>query len=524
MNRNDRRRLAKTHPPDESAALQAAFRLQQSGQIAAAAQAYQAILRRDAGNPEAMRLLGEALSDLGRPAEAISLLRRFASQYPDHFVSHYSLGNAYRLAGQPAPAADSFRAALARNQNFAGAYHGLGAVLRQLERDDEAAKNFAQATKLAPDFAPAWADLGTTLAALGDFAGAEAALRRSLTLNPNQAELRRYLAALRPPDIAGLQAMLADPKSQEAEKMELGFALGRGFDKQGDHAAAYAQYAQANARLRAMQHAAGQGFDPARLIRDVDTIIATFSPEFFSARSGWGNQAEIFSFIVGMPRAGSTLVEQILASHPQVFGAGEVKAIGAVAQRLRGPASWTQAGIAAGAAKYMAALAPRAGDAARVTDKMLDNIFLLGLIAVLFPHARVIFCERDPLDTCWSCFTQRFAEPYGFDTDLADCALRYKQIARLAAHWRATLPLRMITVNYEQLVADIEPESRRLTDFLGLDWDPACLNFHETRRSIKTASWSQVRRPAFRDSIGRAAPYAAFLAPLIEGLREDRAS
>jgi tetratricopeptide (TPR) repeat protein len=519
MNRNERRRLAKTQPPDEAGAVQAAFRLQQAGQIAAAAQAYQDILRRDSTQPDAMRLLGEALTDLGRPAEAIALLRRFAGHYPAHFISHYSLGNAYRLGGQPAAAVESYRAALARNQNFAGAHHGLGAALRMLERDEEAAACLAQATKLAPDFSVAWADLGTTLAALGDFAGAEAALRRSLALNPNQPELRRYLAALRPADVPGLQKLLADPNTPEADRVELGFALGRGLDQQGDHAAAFAQYAAANARLRALQHAAGQGFDPARLVRDVDSLIATFSPEFFSGRLGWGNQAEIFSFIVGMPRAGSTLVEQILASHPQVFGAGEVKTIGAAAQRLRVPASWTQAGIAAGAADYLAALAPRAGAAARITDKMLDNIFHLGLIAVLFPNARVIFCERDPLDTCWSCFTQRFAEPYGFDTDLADCALRYRQTARLAAHWQATLPLRMITVRYEQLVGDIETESRRLVDFLGLDWDPACLAFHTTKRTVKTASWSQVRRPVFRDSIGRAAPYAAFLGPLIEGLK-----
>jgi tetratricopeptide (TPR) repeat protein len=519
MNRNERRRLAKTQPADETGAIQAAFRLQQAGNIAAAAQAYQEVLRRDSSNPEAMRLLGEALSDLGRPAEAISLLRRFAGLYPRHFISHYSLGNAYRLGGQPAAAAECYRAAMARNPGFAGAHHGLGAALRMLEQDAEAARNFAQATKLAPDWAVAWADLGTTLAALGDFAGAETALRRSLQLNPHQAELRRYLAALRPADVPALQKLLADPNTPAADKAELGFALGRGLDQQGDHAAAFAQYAQANARLRALQQAAGQGFDPARLVRDVDNLIATFTPEFFSAHSGWGNQAEIFSFIVGMPRAGSTLVEQILASHAEVFGAGEVKTIGAVAQRLGAPAGWTRAGIAAGAAEYLAALAPRAGAAARVTDKMLDNIFLLGLIAVLFPNARVIFCERDPLDTCWSCFTQRFAEPYGFDTDLADCALRYKQIARLAAHWRAALPLRMISVSYERLVEDIGAESRRLTDFLGLDWDPACLDFHTTRRTVKTASWSQVRRPAFRDSIGRAAPYAAFLGPLIDGLK-----
>ncbi len=519
MNRNERRRLAKTQPHDEAGAVQAAFRLQQAGQIAAAARAYQEILRRDSTNPEAMRLLGEALSDLGRAAEAISLLRRFAGLYPDHFISHYSLGNAYRLGGQPASAVESYRAALARNPGFAGAHHGLGVALRLLEQDEEAAASFTQATQLAPDFPPAWADLGTTLAALGDLAGAEAALRRSLQLNPNQAELRRYLAALRPVDVPDLQKLLADPKTPEADKAELGFALGRGLDQQGDYAGAFAQFAQANARLRAAQHAAGHAFDPARLVRDVDRLIATFTPEFFSARAGWGNQAEIFSFIVGMPRAGSTLVEQILASHAAVFGAGEVKTIGAVAQRLGGPASWTQAGIAAGAADYIAALTPRAGTAARVTDKMLDNIFLLGLIAVLFPNARVIFCERDPLDTGWSCFTQRFAEPYGFDTDLGDCALRYRETARLAAHWQATLPLRMTKVRYEDLVENIETESRRLVDFLGLDWDPACLDFHITKRTVKTASWSQVRRPAYRDSIGRAAPYATYLAPLIAGLK-----
>jgi hypothetical protein len=212
-----------------------------------------------------------------------------------------------------------------------------------------------------------------------------------------------------------------------------------------------------------------------------------------------------------MPRSGSSLFEQIAASHPLVFGAGERFGIGAIAQRLGWAPSpaWTPASIAEAADRYLAEVP--ADGAERIIDKMPDNIFQLGLIATLFPNARIIFCERDPRDLALSCFFQHFAQPYGFDTDLEDIGFRIQELERLKSHWLQALPLRCLTFSYEQLLAAPEAESRRLIDFLGLEWDEKCLAFHQTERVVRTASWSQVRKPLYSDSAGRWKNYQAHL-------------
>ncbi len=219
-------------------------------------------------------------------------------------------------------------------------------------------------------------------------------------------------------------------------------------------------------------------------------------------------------FILGMPRAGSSLFEQIAASHSMVFGAGERSGIGEISAQLGwapGPA-WTAENFAAAARHYLDGLPPGAKTKPRVIDKMPDNVFQLGLIATLFPKVRVIFCGRDARDVALSCFFQRFAMPYSFDTDLADCAFRIREVERLSAHWRRVLPLSHMTMSYEELLANPEAESRRLIAFLGLEWEPQCLDFHRTPRAVRTASLAQVRRPLYQDSVGRWRRYQAHLA------------
>jgi len=349
-------------------------------------------------------------------------------------------------------------------------------------------------------------------------------LQRAVAIAPNAAALR-HLAAIRKgsmaaPEAAALQARAADPRIPDADKIDLFFALGRDADKAERFEDAFGFFARANQLLRAAQAKSGRGYNPACMSRDVDQIIATFTPEVFQTYRAFGNPSDAPVFILGMPRAGSTLFEQIAASHPDVFGAGEQKTIGDVARQTgwRPSPAWSPESLRAGAAAYLARLSAKAGNPARIIDKLPDNIFQLGLIATLFPNARVIFCTRDARDTGLSCFFQHFSEPYGFDTDLADCAHRHAQTERLADHWRAVLPLRHMTMSYEALLADVEGESRRLIDFLGLPWDPACLAFHETSRPVRTASWSQVRRPLYHTAAGRWRHYERHLAPLINAL------
>jgi hypothetical protein len=231
-----------------------------------------------------------------------------------------------------------------------------------------------------------------------------------------------------------------------------------------------------------------------------------------------------------MMRSGTSLVEQILASHPRVFGAGELPDVGLLlkelpqrlgtAQEYPECASLLDAPISRSLAeKYLAKLRHLGGQAARVVDKMPFNYLRLGLIAALFPVAKIIHCRRDPLDTCLSCYFQNFSGSHPYTFDLSDLGYYYREYQRLSAHWTNVLPLKVFDLNYESLTADLENESRRLLDFCGLDWDDRCLRFNETQRVVRTSSVLQVRQPIYRNSIGKWKQYEAHLQPLIEALR-----
>ncbi len=308
------------------------------------------------------------------------------------------------------------------------------------------------------------------------------------------------------------------------ERLSAGFALGALLDAAGDYEAAFATYASANRLAYESFTTTGNRFDIAQFRRGIDQIRAAFVPATFEATKDWGNPSEGPVFIVGMPRSGTTLVEQILASHKQVHGAGERKDIFEIEARLEGdtsgrpPSEWDQAVVRREAAAQIARLQALGGSAERVVDKLPDNILQLGLIAVLFPNARVIICRRDPRDICLSCFFQRFRDGMAWTYDLADTAARTSEIERLTAYWHSVLPLRMMEVHYETLVGDLEGESRRLIDFLGLDWDDACLSFHATERAVQTASFWQVRQPLYASSAGRWRHYQPHIRPVLDGL------
>jgi hypothetical protein len=232
-------------------------------------------------------------------------------------------------------------------------------------------------------------------------------------------------------------------------------------------------------------------------------------------------------FIVGMPRSGTTLTEQIVASHPRAFGAGERRDIGHIGSALEretgspDPAAWPPAALRHQAELQLDRLRALAGNAERVTDKMPDNILWLGMIAVLFPRARIVLCRRDLRDVCLSCHFQSFNHGLAWSNDVEDCAFRATQVERLVRHWRLVLPMPMLELSYEALVDDLEGESRRLIDFIGLEWDPACLAFHTTERPVLTASLWQVRQPLYASSVGRWQNYRQHLGPLIAALGDE---
>jgi tetratricopeptide (TPR) repeat protein len=308
------------------------------------------------------------------------------------------------------------------------------------------------------------------------------------------------------------------------ERSPVHFTLGDLLDDLGEYDRAFAHYRLANA-LKEVD------YSRKRRTREVDQLVTIFSEENMARMPRSPLLSHRPVFIVGMPRSGTSLVEQIIASHPEVYGAGELRDVGLLAVQLgrneeRVPypdilLRVEQAELRRLCREYLSKMRHTAPDAKRFTDKMWQNFEHLGLIELLFPQARVIHCRRDPIDTCLSCYQQSFGTagpPFAYD--LGHIAGYYHEYRRLMAHWEQVCDLRVLEVDYEQLVADPEGESRRMVDFIELDWDPACLRYYENPRIVRTASYAQVREPVYETSIGRWRNYETHLAPLIEALRE----
>jgi tetratricopeptide (TPR) repeat protein len=328
-----------------------------------------------------------------------------------------------------------------------------------------------------------------------------------------------------------IQTMLRDPDLPPNDASQLHFALAFLREKQGAYDEAFASYQQANAVQHRLVHETSRAFDPQKHDEAIDRFIATFTPEVFERVEGFGLDTELPVFVVGMPRSGTTLVEQILSRHPQVFGAGELREIRRLVVKLPSRLGTSEAypqcigrldqsTARAMAEEYLRDIVGRGGQAARVIDKAPLNYLHLGLLAALYPRARVIHCRRDPRDVCLSCFFQYFRRA-DFGWDLGDLGRFYRAYERLMEHWRAVLPVQPFDVVYEDLVAHQEAVSRQLVAFCGLEWDDRCLTFYEGRRPIQTASKLQVRRPIYTTSVGRWRHYEKHLKPLLDALGLD---
>jgi tetratricopeptide (TPR) repeat protein len=381
--------------------------------------------------------------------------------------------------------------------------------------------------RLSPNSNEGWLGLGWALRLLGRFDEADKCIERLREIDPTdiRAVLHVPSTGKQPQDggeIERLVAVLDRPDSRDDDRIAAGFALGRLLDEAGRFDEAFPRYAAANALMRRNWPANGNRFDAEAFPRSVDALIATNTPQHLAEAAATGNISELPVFVVGMPRSGTTLVEQICASHSRVFGAGELDSVSrigfALARQRRQRARLSEVGRRAADA-HIVHLHRLGRGALRVVDKLPDNVLMVGLIARLFPRARIVYCSRDPRDISLSCYFQRFSNgAQFFSYDLADCGSRCREVLRLAAHWLELLPLHMIEVNYERLVGDLKGESRRLIDFLGLDWEPACLDFHHTERTVATVSHWQVRQPIYSSSIGRWRHYEKHLAPLFATL------
>ena len=385
-------------------------------------------------------------------------------------------------AGDMKGAEAEYRKILDANDGLPEARAGLGVLLLAAGRLEEAVENFKQAVEAKPG-------LGIAQYNLACAAGAD----------------------IGEADAADLREVLDDKRILEADRTLIHFALGEIGDQKGDYETAFADFEAGN-RLRKDQLArGGLHFDADEFDQRVDGIVSAYGADTFDPGKGGGNATEQPVFIVGMPRSGTTLVEQIAASHPQVVGKGEMDLItdaGADEKDLAGQAS-----------EFLARLREQAEDAERIIDKTPFNFLYLGQIQLMFPAARVVRCRRDALDTGWSCFRQYFTAAHEWACDLADIGRYHRAQERLMDHWQGVLSLPILSVDYEDLIDDQEKVSRRLIEFLGLEWDPACLDFHQSKRTVFTASNWQVRKPLYKSAIGRAKAYGKFLRPLKEGLK-----
>ncbi len=495
------------------------------GAHAAALEAAQRAAVLDSAMLDAPVQMAVALTALERLAEAGAAYQVALRLDPDQPAVLARFAHVLTLLDQPEAALVCHRRALALRPDDSALHLALARSLMHQHDLTAAIESFRRATDLAPAIVEAWQGLGACLSMTGAFAAAGKAFQQALALDPDNAEALRSLAAIDQPandpdELARLQRILADANLPAERRIAAGFAAGERLDRLDRYDEAFACFDAANALVRDRHRAEGTEFDIADLRRYVDEAIAHCTPAFFRQAPDWGNSSESPVLIVGMPRSGSTLVEQVAASHPSVAAAGELPDLDLAVRGLmlansgRALADWDAATARSHADAYVARLASLGAGAVRVLDKMPDNVLLLGIAAALLPRARVVLCRRDLRDVCFSCFCQRFAEGHAYASDLATCGERALEVERLVAHWRTVLPLPMLELRYEDVVTDFEGQARRLIDFLGLPWDPVCLDFHALQRPVITASSWQVRQPLYASAVGRWHRYADHLGSL----------
>ncbi len=523
------RRAVEIRPDFAEAHYNLGIALKTAGEVKEAAAAYRHAVEIRPDYAEAHNNLGAVLQEEGEMEAAAAAHRRAVEIRPDFAEAHNNLGMALREGGTFDGAAAAHRRALEIRPDFAEAHNNLGVALLQLEDLEAATAAFRRALEIKPDLANAHNNLGFALSQAGELDAARTAHRRALEIEPDLAVAYEALAELKAftpgdGDVAAMESLLASPSLADKQAMRLCFALGKAYEALGDYDRAFASFARANRLKRS-----SIDYDITKDESRVDRITAAFDRELLARAAGHGCASELPVFIVGMPRSATTLVEQILASHSQVHGAGEIKDIGEILDemRLRSDVSrnFTKAAAALGAEdlrclgqEYVDAVRRRAPDVLRVTDKMPGNFLYVGFIHMILPNARVINCVRHPADTCFSCYRTHFMEAQSFTYDLAELGRYYRLYDRLMRHWRAVVPGRILDVRYEDLIADQEGETRRLLEFCDLPWENACLSFHLTARPVRTASVAQVRRPIFKDALQRWRRYEPHLGPLLEEL------
>ncbi|HHH44499.1 MAG TPA: sulfotransferase family protein [Gammaproteobacteria bacterium] len=501
--------------------------LRQAGLLSDATLAYQKLLQLKPDHFAGLNNLGTHLKNLGDIESAIRLLQRALQLQPDSIETMTNLGDAYVARSRYEEAIEILQRAVRTRPQFPNAHRALANALHHAGRLQEALDSYGEAARLVPGWREVTLAQAKIYEQLGEYGKSHDLLRPLIEAGydgalPVYFDISKHVGQ-RDQAVRELERFLGERPDMRAEAAAgIHFQLGRHYDESGDYDTAFRHFEQANGLTPA-------DFDREAQVHQVDEIIATYGEGFAERMRCADNRTDLPVFIVGMPRSGTSLVEQILASHPEVFGAGELPHISRIARRFTadypgltfpGLARYiTRESLDTAAEQHLRALRELGGTAARVTDKMPYNLVYVGLIVQLFPGARIIQCARHPLDTCLSCYFSDFGTiGHDFSYDLKTVGEFYIQYHRLMQHWKRVFPGRVLQVSYTDLVREQERCSRELVDFCGLAWDQRCLDFHTTNRFVFTLSYEQVRQPMYTRSLERWRHYERYLRPLREQL------
>jgi tetratricopeptide (TPR) repeat protein len=511
----------------QSALIEQGIALQNARRFVEAERLYQTVLRENPDHPDALNLMGVLAIEAGQNAIALDYLIRAVKLEPKIAMYRNNLGNALIIASQYEEALPHLRKAVSIDRNYAEAWSNLGKAWRMIGDMDEAARHFQRALVATPGFLRAQAGIAEIDSEMGRFDEAIAKFERILQLDPHNVEALCGVALVRKFDggdrlIGVFERLLREPRLRDDQRAPLHHAFGKICNDIGQYDDAIMHFTR--------------GKELKKLIFHMDLHRATyaaskelFTPAFFAARKHYGLTDERPVFIVGMPRSGTTLTEQILSSHNAVEGLGELpnlrKIVGGLGYGSPTPASFTEkvAALSANdvaelARTYYRAYARAPAKALRMVDKSPHNYELLGLIALMFPKAQIIHCHRAPMDNCVAIYLQNFNEAHGYNGDLATLGGYYHEYELLMEHWRKALPIPMLEASYEETVANFEPAARSLVDHVGLDWDDNCLKFFKSERQVRTPSRWQVRQPIYSSSVNRWRRYEKYLGPLKKAL------
>ncbi len=493
----------------------------------AATKAYQQALALQGEDVGTMIKLGNAFTEMQFYAESILLYEQVLSMLPDNAVVHRHLGASLLRMGQIGRAIASFEEALRLRPDFVRAGIDLARALRQLGKAGEAIVPLEMAVESDPENAEAHMQLSSTFRQLGETDRAVERLEKFLAIRPSCGEAHYRISQITPRKelIPVVEKVLCDPELPTSDAIYCHFALGNLFDHRKSFDRAFGHYLKANALQRKTFT-----YQADETNEFVDRFVNVYSPDFFQGKREFGSTSRLPVFIVGMPRSGTTLVEQILSSHDLVHGAGEIEAFPGIYHSIAQQLNYVKPNpecmslidehlVEEYSAKYLQDLALHCPTASRITDKFPQNFFAIGLIKTFFPNAHIVHCQRNPLDICSSLFFHCFAT-FKATFELTELGQYYLQYQRLMSHWDNLFPDEIFAVRYEDLVLDQERVSKQLIEYIGLEWDEKCIDFQDNERNVLSPSNMQVRRPIYKTSINRWKRYEEQLQPLVEVLQQ----